>query len=45
VLATQMAKLHEKQAQLKEVTDKLNNYYDQLHIKNEEKKVIDQLTP
>ena len=38
-LATQLAKLHEKQAMLKEVTDKLNNLEDNLAVKQDEKKV------
>lgn len=39
VLATQMAKLHQKQAELQAITDKLNGLKDQLKTKEEEKVV------
>ena len=38
-LATQMARLHEKQAELQAITDKLNALKDQLKTKEEEKVV------
>lgn len=38
-LATQMARLHEKQAELQAITDKLNGLKDQLKTKEEEKVV------
>ena len=39
VLATQMAELHQKQAELKAITDKLNGLKDDLANKQEEKRV------
>lgn len=38
-LATQMARLHQKQAELQAITDKLNGLKDQLKTKEEEKVV------